>query len=115
MTIRIGQGFDCHAFSDDPARPLMLGGIEILEARGLAGHSDADVATHALMDALLGAACLGDLGRHFPATDEHRDASSVTMLGCTTTRTSRPAWMAKACCTPGMVRASFSSRPSRSM
>jgi len=80
MTIRIGQGFDCHAFSDDSARPLMLGGIEIPEARGLAGHSDADVATHALMDALLGAACLGDLGRHFPATNEHRDASSVTML-----------------------------------
>ena len=80
MTLRVGQGFDCHAFADDPARPLMLGGIEISNERGLAGHSDADVATHALMDALLGAACLGDLGRHFPATEEHRDASSLAML-----------------------------------
>jgi 2-C-methyl-D-erythritol 4-phosphate cytidylyltransferase/2-C-methyl-D-erythritol 2,4-cyclodiphosphate synthase len=66
--MKIGQGLDVHAFSDDPTRPLMLGLITV-EGPGLVGHSDADVATHALCDALLGAANLGDLGRHFPDTD----------------------------------------------
>jgi len=67
--VRIGQGVDVHRFSNDPARPLFLGLVEVAGARGLAGHSDADVAAHALCDALLGAADLGDLGRHFPSSD----------------------------------------------
>ncbi len=67
--MRIGQGIDVHRFSDDPSRALLIGLVEIPGAPGLAGHSDADVATHALCDALLGAANLGDLGRHFPDTD----------------------------------------------
>ena len=67
--MRIGQGIDVHRFSDDPARVLFIGLVEIPGAPGLRGHSDADVATHALCDALLGAANLGDLGRHFPDTD----------------------------------------------
>lgn len=68
MTARVGLGFDIHPFSDDPARRLVLGGIT-LEGRGLAGHSDADVVSHAVADALLGAAGLGDIGEHFPDTD----------------------------------------------
>jgi 2-C-methyl-D-erythritol 2,4-cyclodiphosphate synthase len=67
--IRIGHGMDVHRFSDDPARPLVLAGIVIDGSPGLEGHSDADVATHALCDAVLGAAGLGDLGRHFPDAD----------------------------------------------
>ena len=66
---RIGQGFDVHPFSDDGGRALVLGGVTIPGAAGLEGHSDADVVAHALADALLGAAALGDLGRHFPAED----------------------------------------------
>jgi len=69
VSTRIGQGFDAHAFSEDPDRPLVLGGVHVEAARGLAGHSDADVVAHALADALLGAAGLGDLGQHFPDTD----------------------------------------------
>jgi 2-C-methyl-D-erythritol 2,4-cyclodiphosphate synthase len=69
MVVRVGMGFDVHAFSDDPARRLVLGGVEFAGERGLAGHSDADVVTHAIADALLGAAALGDLGDHFPDTD----------------------------------------------
>ena len=67
--LRVGQGFDVHRFSGDPGRPLVLGGVTIPGAAGLAGHSDADVVAHAVADALLGAAGLGDLGRHFPASD----------------------------------------------
>ena len=67
--LRIGQGFDVHRFSGDPGRPLVLGGVTIPGAAGLAGHSDADVVSHAVAEALLGAAGLGDLGRHFPAAD----------------------------------------------
>ena len=66
---RVGLGFDVHPFSDDPARPLVLGGVLFPGERGLAGHSDADVVAHAIADALLGAAGLGDLGQHFPDTD----------------------------------------------
>jgi len=66
---RIGQGFDVHAFADD--RRLVLGGVEVPGARGLAGHSDADAALHALTDALLGALGAGDIGRRFPDTDPH--------------------------------------------
>jgi 2-C-methyl-D-erythritol 2,4-cyclodiphosphate synthase len=67
--LRIGQGFDVHRFSGDPGRALVLGGVTIPGAAGLAGHSDADVVAHAVAEALLGAAGLGDLGRHFPASD----------------------------------------------
>jgi 2-C-methyl-D-erythritol 2,4-cyclodiphosphate synthase len=67
--MKIGQGIDAHRFSDDPTRPLWLGLVRIDGERGLEGHSDADVATHALCDALLGAANLGDLGRHFSDRD----------------------------------------------
>ena len=69
MTVRVGQGFDVHAFSDDPDRRLVLGGVVFDGERGLVGHSDADVLAHACADALLGAAGLGDIGSHFPDTD----------------------------------------------
>ncbi len=68
-SLRVGHGIDVHRISDDPSRVLMLGLVPIANAPGLVGHSDADVATHALCDALLGAANLGDLGRHFPDGD----------------------------------------------
>ena len=77
MNIRIGNGFDIHRFSDDPARPLVLGGVTFDSGGGLLGHSDADVLTHAVAEALLGAAGLGDLGSHFPDTDE-RFAGAVS-------------------------------------
>jgi 2-C-methyl-D-erythritol 2,4-cyclodiphosphate synthase len=67
MDIRVGQGFDVHALVE--GRPLILGGVTIPYERGLLGHSDADALLHALCDALLGAAALGDIGRHFPDTD----------------------------------------------
>ncbi len=82
MAIRIGQGFDVHRFAD-PAegRPLMLMGIQVPHDRGLAGHSDADVMLHALSDALLGAAGLGDIGLHFPDTDPaFKGADSLQLL-----------------------------------
>lgn len=66
---RVGLGFDVHPFSEDGARPLVLGGVTFAGERGLAGHSDADAVCHAAADALLGAAGLGDLGQHFPDTD----------------------------------------------
>jgi 2-C-methyl-D-erythritol 2,4-cyclodiphosphate synthase len=82
VTVRIGQGFDVHAFSDDPERRLVLGGVEVGGSPGLAGHSDADAVAHALSDAVLGAAGLGDLGRHFPDTDPAwAGADSLTLLG----------------------------------
>ena len=67
MNVRIGNGFDVHAFAS--GRPLVIGGVTIPHDRGLAGHSDADVLLHAIADAILGALALGDLGRHFPDTD----------------------------------------------
>ncbi len=79
--MRIGQGIDIHRFSDDPHRPLVLGGVTIEGARGLGGHSDADAVCHALADAVLGAIGLGDLGRHFPDTDPFWEgANSVDLL-----------------------------------
>lgn len=79
--IRVGQGFDVHQFSGDPGRALVLGGVTIPGAPGLVGHSDADVAAHALADALLGAAGLGDLGGHFPAEGtEWAGADSLDLL-----------------------------------
>ena len=79
--IRVGQGFDVHAFSDDAARVLVLGGVRFPGEHGLEGHSDADVVAHACIDALLGACGLGDVGQHFPDTDERwRDADSIQLL-----------------------------------
>ena len=77
--MRIGHGYDVHRLAED--RPLILGGVEIPYDLGLLGHSDADVALHALMDALLGAAALGDIGRHFPDSDPaYKGASSLALL-----------------------------------
>ena len=79
MTLRIGQGWDLHALV--PGRKLIIGGVEVPFERGLLGHSDADVLLHAIIDALLGAAALGDIGRHFPDTDARfRDADSMMLL-----------------------------------
>ena len=79
--MRIGHGIDVHRVSDDPSRKLWLGLVLIPNAPGLVGHSDADVATHALCDALLGGANLGDLGRHFPDNDpRHAGVSSRDLL-----------------------------------
>ena len=81
MDIRAGHGFDVHAFAEN--RKLILCGVEIENDRGLLGHSDADVAVHAVMDALLGAAAKGDIGKHFPDTDEHfKDADSLKLMEC---------------------------------
>src|SRR5690242_5583805 len=77
--VRTGIGYDCHRFSEH--RRLVLGGVELDHPRGLEGHSDADVVTHAVIDALLGAAGLDDIGRHFPDSDDrYRDADSIGLL-----------------------------------
>ena len=79
MNIKVGQGLDVHKFVE--GRPLVLGGVAIPFDRGLAGHSDADVLVHAICDALLGAAALGDIGHHFPDTDPaYRDIDSLVLL-----------------------------------
>ena len=81
MKIRVGQGFDVHRMSDDPARPLVLGGVTFADEQGLVGHSDADVVAHAATDALLSAAGLGDIGTHFPDTDPaYAGADSLLLL-----------------------------------
>jgi 2-C-methyl-D-erythritol 2,4-cyclodiphosphate synthase len=78
--IRVGLGYDSHRFAEDD-RKLVLGGVEFPGERGLKGHSDADVLIHAVIDALLGAAALGDIGSHFPDTDEKwRGADSARLL-----------------------------------
>ncbi len=80
----VGIGYDSHRLSED--RPLILGGVQIPHERGLDGHSDADVLTHAVIDALLGAAGLGDIGEHFPNTDARfKDADSLHLLGIVVT------------------------------
>ena len=79
--LRVGNGFDVHRWSDDPSRPLVIGGVVFDGERGLEGHSDADPVAHACIDALLGAAGLGDIGSMFPDTDERwRGADSVLLL-----------------------------------
>ena len=79
--MRIGNGYDVHKLTDN--RPLILGGVEIEYEKGLLGHSDADVLVHAIMDALLGAAALGDIGKHFPDTDpKYKGISSIYLLEC---------------------------------
>jgi 2-C-methyl-D-erythritol 2,4-cyclodiphosphate synthase len=77
--VRVGLGVDTHRFAD--GRPLILGGVEIPHERGLAGHSDADVLAHAITDAILGAADMGDIGQHFPDTDpRYAGADSIVLL-----------------------------------
>lgn len=77
--MRVGMGYDVHKLVED--RKLILGGVEISYEKGLLGHSDADVLLHAIMDALLGAAALGDIGRHFPDTDDrYKGADSMVLL-----------------------------------
>lgn len=77
--MRVGMGYDVHKLVED--RKLILGGVEIPYEKGLLGHSDADVLLHAIMDALLGAAALGDIGKHFPDTDErYKGISSIRLL-----------------------------------
>ena len=79
LSMRVGEGWDTHALV--PGRPLVLGGITVPHTHGLLGHSDADALLHAITDALLGAAALGDIGRHFPDTDpEFKGADSVVLL-----------------------------------
>ena len=79
MQIRVGTGYDVHKLVE--GRKLILGGVEIPHSLGLLGHSDADVLLHAIMDALLGAAALGDIGKHFPDTDDHyKGISSLKLL-----------------------------------
>lgn len=81
---RSGIGYDSHRFAD--GRRLVLGGVDIPHDRGLAGHSDADVLTHAVIDAVLGGAGLGDIGEHFPDGDErYRDADSLALLAAVVT------------------------------
>ena len=94
MSVRVGQGFDIHRFSDDPARALMLGGVHFEGARGLVGHSDADVIAHAVADALLGAAGLGDIGQHFPDTDDRwRGVDSLALLREVASMLARDGWL----------------------
>jgi 2-C-methyl-D-erythritol 2,4-cyclodiphosphate synthase len=91
MEIRIGEGWDTHALV--PGRRLVLGGVEIPYERGLLGHSDADALLHAITDAVLGAAGLGDIGRHFPDTDERfRGADSVVLLAEAARRAAEGGW-----------------------
>jgi 2-C-methyl-D-erythritol 2,4-cyclodiphosphate synthase len=82
MQLRIGHGYDAHRFAEpSDNRPLMLGGIEVPHDRGLLAHSDGDALIHALCDALLGAVALGDIGRHFPDTDQaYKNADSAVLL-----------------------------------
>jgi 2-C-methyl-D-erythritol 2,4-cyclodiphosphate synthase len=90
-TIRVGQGFDLHALV--PGRRLVLGGVAIEHERGLLGHSDADVLLHAISDALLGAAGLGDIGRIFPDSDpRYRDADSRALLAEVMQRVGQDGW-----------------------
>jgi len=79
MKYRVGNGFDVHAFAE--GRKLIIGGVELPYAKGLAGHSDADVLLHAICDALLGSLALGDTGKHFPDSDaKYKDADSAVLL-----------------------------------
>lgn len=91
MRLRIGEGWDTHALV--PGRRLVLGGVEIPYERGLLGHSDADALLHAITDALLGAAGLGDIGTHFPDTDERfRGADSAALLAEAARRVRAEGW-----------------------
>ena len=90
--MRVGQGFDIHPFSDDPGRRLVLGGV-VFDGQGLAGHSDADVVAHAVTDALLGAAGLGDIGQRYPDTDPaHAGADSMDLLAASVAAVRADGW-----------------------
>ncbi|MDQ3642791.1 MAG: 2-C-methyl-D-erythritol 2,4-cyclodiphosphate synthase, partial [Actinomycetota bacterium] len=92
-TVRVGHGLDVHPFSPDPERCLVLGGVVLNGERGLAGHSDSDALTHAAAEALLGAAGLGDLGRHFPDTDpKWAGADSMALLAEVMDRVTEVGW-----------------------
>src|SRR5947209_10217619 len=94
MAVRVGMGFDVHAFSGAPDRPLVLGGVRFDGERGLAGHSDADVVAHAVADALLGAAGLGDIGMHFPDSDPAwQGADSLQLLAAVVERVRDAGWV----------------------
>ena len=89
--IRIGQGCDTHALG--PGRKMIIGGVDVPHCAGLLGHSDADVLLHAMTDALLGAAALGDIGQHFPDTDErYRGADSRVLLRATVALLAQAGW-----------------------
>ncbi len=91
MAGRIGLGFDSHRLV--AGRPLVLGGVRIPHSKGLAGHSDADVLAHAVCDALLGAAALGDIGSHYPPSDERwRDADSMLLLAQVADMVGKAGW-----------------------
>ena len=91
MKIRVGQGFDVHALV--PGRTLVLGGVEIASARGLLGHSDGDVLLHAIADAILGAAGMGDIGQLFPDTDAaYKNADSRLLLQAAAQRVRNAGW-----------------------
>ena len=90
--MRTGIGWDSHRLAE--GRPLILGGVELEHTHGLDGHSDADVLTHAVIDALLGAACLGDIGEHFPDTDpEFKGADSIALLVESVARCRAAGWV----------------------
>jgi len=90
---RVGQAFDVHAHSDDPDRVLVLGGVSFPDARGLKGHSDADVLAHVCADAILGAAGLGDIGQMFPDTDPNlAGANSIELLRRSTEAVNAAGW-----------------------
>jgi 2-C-methyl-D-erythritol 2,4-cyclodiphosphate synthase len=90
-SFRIGEGWDIHALA--PGRPLVLGGVTIAHTHGLLGHSDADALAHAITDALLGAAALGDIGRHFPDTDpQFKGADSMVLLAEAARRVRAAGW-----------------------
>ncbi len=91
--MRVGHGFDVHPFDTDPGRGLVLGGVTLEGEGGLSGHSDADVVAHAVAEALLGAAGLGDLGQHFPDTDPSwAGADSMALLAEVVSRVAEAGW-----------------------
>lgn len=91
--VRVGQGFDVHRYSTDPSRPLVLGGVTFAGERGLHGHSDADVIAHAITEAILGAAGLGDIGEMFPDTDPALEgADSIELLGLAVDAVTAEGW-----------------------
>ena len=93
MNIRIGQGYDAHQLR--PGRPLVLGGVEVPHNRGLAGHSDGDAVVHAIIDALLGAVAMGDIGQHFPSSDAALEGiSSLIMLDRVRVMLAQHGWQA---------------------
>ena len=93
IEVRVGQGFDVHRVSGDPGRPMVLGGCRFPGGHGLIGHSDGDAVAHAITDALLGAAGLGDIGQHFPDTDPAlAGADSVALLRQVVTDVTAGGW-----------------------